>query len=80
MRKLYEKKELLFAVRWIVLYCVILGTIRGNFGDESICMLLALVDWIYIGATIVAAIIYCTYLGKMKSENLEDVRCVQRQL
>ena len=40
----------------------------------------ALVDWIYIGATIVAAIIYCTYLGKMKSENLEDVRCVQRQL
>ena len=43
MRKLYEKKELLFAVRWIVLYCVILGTIRGNFGDESICMLLALI-------------------------------------
>ncbi|MCR4797278.1 MAG: CPBP family intramembrane metalloprotease [Lachnospiraceae bacterium] len=42
MRKLYEKKEILFAVLWIVLYCVILGTIRGNFGDESICMLIAL--------------------------------------
>ena len=43
MRKLYEKKEILFAVLWIVVYCVVLGTIRGNFGDESICMLLALI-------------------------------------
>ena len=43
MHKLYEKKEILFAVLWIALYCVILGTIRGNFGDDSICMLLALV-------------------------------------
>ena len=42
MRKLYEKKEILFAVLWIVAYCVILGTIRGNFGDDSIYMLLAL--------------------------------------
>ena len=43
MRKLYEKKEILFAVLWIVFYCVILGTIRGNFGDDSIYMLLALI-------------------------------------
>ena len=43
MRKLYEKKEVLFAVIWIVAYCVVLGTIRGNFGDDSIYMLLALV-------------------------------------
>ena len=42
MRKLYEKKEILFAVLWIVAYCVVLGTIRGNFGDESIAMLIAL--------------------------------------
>ena len=42
MRKLYEKKEILFAVLWIVAYCVILGTIRGNFGDGSIAMLAAL--------------------------------------
>ena len=42
MRKLYEKKEILFAVLWIVAYCVVLGTIRGNFGDESIYMLIAL--------------------------------------
>ena len=43
MRKLYEKKEILFAVLWIVAYCVILGTIRGNFGDDSIYMLMALI-------------------------------------
>lgn len=42
MRKLYETKEILFAVLWIVAYCVILGTIRGNFGDSSIYMLVAL--------------------------------------
>ena len=43
MRKLYEKKEILFAVLWIVAYCVILGTIRGNFGDASVYMLLTLI-------------------------------------
>jgi hypothetical protein len=45
MRKLYElylKKEILFAVLWIVAYCVVLGTIRGDFGDDSIYMLIAL--------------------------------------
>lgn len=42
MRKLYETKEVLFAVLWIVAYCVVMGTIRGNFGDDSIYMLLAL--------------------------------------
>ena len=43
MRKLYEKKEILFAVLWIVAYCVVLGTLRGDFGDDSIWMLLALI-------------------------------------
>ena len=42
MRKLYKEKEILFAVLWIVAYCVVLGTIRGNFGDDSIAMLIAL--------------------------------------
>ena len=43
MRRLYEEKEILFAVLWIIVYCVVLGTIKGNFGYESIYMLLALV-------------------------------------
>ena len=43
MNKLYERKEILFAILWIVVYCAVLGTLRGNFGDDSICMLLALI-------------------------------------
>lgn len=42
MKKLYEKKELLFAILWIVAYCVICGTIRGNFGDDSPIMTIVL--------------------------------------
>ena len=38
MKKLYEKSELWFAILWIILYCVVVGTVRGNFGDESIIM------------------------------------------
>lgn len=35
MKRFYEKSELWFAIVWIIAYCVICGTIRGNFGDES---------------------------------------------
>ncbi len=42
MYKLYEKKEILFAVLWIVAYCVVLGTIKGNLGNSSVIMLIAL--------------------------------------
>lgn len=38
MKKLYEKNELLFAILWIVAYVVIAGTVRGNFGDDSVIM------------------------------------------
>ena len=43
MRKLYEKREILFAVLWILAYCLVMGTIRGNYGFGSIWMLLALI-------------------------------------
>ena len=42
MKKLYEKKEILFAVLWILVYCFVSIPIRGNLGDESIWMLIAL--------------------------------------
>lgn len=38
MKKLYEKSELWFAILWIIAYCVIAGTVRGNFGDDSVVM------------------------------------------
>lgn len=42
MKKLYEKNELVFAILWIVAYCVGAGTVRGNFGDDSYLMTAAL--------------------------------------
>ncbi len=42
MKKLYEKNELWFAILWIIVYCVVCGTVRGNFGDESPVMLATL--------------------------------------
>ena len=50
MKKLYDNKPILFAVLWIVAYCVLTIPIRGNLGDESPWMLLALAA-IAAGAT-----------------------------
>ena len=49
MRKLYEKKPVLFAVLFIVLYCAVTIPIRGEYGDGSVQSLL--------GLTAVAAVI-----------------------
>ena len=51
MKKFYEKKEILFAVLWILVYCFSTIPIRGNLGDESIWMLAALVA-IAVGITV----------------------------
>ncbi len=42
MRKLYEKKEVLFAILWIVAYCVIMTPVKGRFGYGNVLWLLAL--------------------------------------
>ena len=42
MKKLYEKKPILFAVLWILIYCFVSIPIRGELGDESIFMLIGL--------------------------------------
>lgn len=42
MKKLYEKNELWFALVWIIGYCLITIPIRGELGDESPAMLIAL--------------------------------------
>ncbi len=36
MKKLYEKSEISFAVLWIVIYVVVMGNLRKNFGDDSL--------------------------------------------
>ena len=42
MRKFYEKNEVLFAVGWILVYCLVMMPVRGELGDESVWTLLAL--------------------------------------
>ena len=43
MRRLYEEHETLFAVLWIIAYCLVMAPIKGKFGYGSVWMLLALV-------------------------------------
>ncbi|MCQ2434602.1 MAG: CPBP family intramembrane metalloprotease [Oscillospiraceae bacterium] len=35
MKKFYEKSEIWFAVVWIIIYVVVMGNLRNNFGDGS---------------------------------------------
>ncbi len=42
MKKLYEKRPVLFAVLFIVLYCAVTIPIRGEYGDGSVQSLLGL--------------------------------------
>lgn len=43
MYSLYKRSEVNFAIVWIVIYCLVSIPIRGNFGDDSIFMLIALI-------------------------------------
>ena len=36
MKKFYEKSEIWFAVMWIIIYVVVMGNLRNNFGDDSV--------------------------------------------
>ena len=42
MRKFYEEKEILFAVLWIIAYCVILAPVLDAYGDGSLIHLIVL--------------------------------------
>ncbi len=35
MRKFYETKPVLFAILWIVLYVVGIGSLRGSYGERK---------------------------------------------
>lgn len=38
MKRIFEKRELLFALIWIFVYCALIAPIRASYGDESIAM------------------------------------------
>ncbi len=42
MKKLFEKKDLMFAILWIIVYCAVSIPIRGELGDESPVMMIGL--------------------------------------
>ena len=42
MYSLFKKNEVLFAVAWILVYCLLIAPIRGEYGDDSIILLLAM--------------------------------------
>ena len=41
LKKFYEKSEIWFAGAWIIIYVLVMGNLRNNFGDESIYSMLA---------------------------------------
>ncbi len=49
MKNFYEKSEIWFGVAWIIIYVVVMGNLRGNFGDES--------PYSMLGALIIAIIL-----------------------
>jgi membrane protease YdiL (CAAX protease family) len=49
MKKLYDKSEITFAILWIVIYTVGMGTLR-NLGDDS--------PWMMAGLIVISAVMY----------------------
>ena len=43
MKKLYEKSEITFAIIWIVIYTAGIGTLKSNFGLDSLWQMLGLI-------------------------------------
>lgn len=50
MNSLYKKNELTFAILWIVIYAVGMGTLQSNFGLDSL--------WHMLGLVVISAAIY----------------------
>ncbi len=50
MTKLYQKSEITFAILWIVIYAVGMGTLQNNFGLDSL--------WHMLGLIVISAVIF----------------------
>ncbi len=60
MYNFYQKNKVCFAIIWIVAYCVIIGSIRGSFGDDHPLMCLSL-------AIFASAILYFVLRNKLQN-------------
>ena len=67
MKKFYEKSEIWFAVTWIIIYVVVMGNLRNNFGDES--------TYSMLGVLIIAAILTMFIVKNRLTEKYGFVLC-----
>ena len=50
MKKLYDKSEITFAILWIVIYTVGIGTLKSHFGFDSM--------WQMLGLIVISAVLF----------------------
>lgn len=67
MKKFYEKSEIWFAIMWIIIYVVVMGNLRSNFGDES--------PYSMLGVLIIAAILTVFIVKNSMTEKYGLVLC-----
>lgn len=67
MKKFYEKSEIWFAVMWIIIYVVVMGNLRNNFGDES--------PYSMLGVLIISAILTLFIVKNRLTEKYGLVLC-----
>lgn len=60
MFQFYQKNKVYFAIIWIVAYCVIIGSVRGSYGDDHPFMCLSL-------AAFAAVILYFVLRNRLQN-------------
>jgi membrane protease YdiL (CAAX protease family) len=60
MKKLYEKSEITFAIIWIVIYAVGMGTLQNNFGLDSL--------WHMLGLIVISVVLFLFVKGNSLME------------
>ena len=60
MKKMYEKSEITFAIIWIVIYAVGMGTIQNNFGLDSL--------WHMLGLIVISVVLFLFVKGNSLME------------
>ena len=63
----HEKSKIYFSITWIILYVVVMGNLRNNFGDESPYSLLSVL--------IIAAILTVFIVKNRLIEKFGLIRC-----
>ncbi len=60
LKRIYDKREVWFAITWIIIYVCVIGNLKSNFGVESLYSALAL---------FIISIILTAFIFKNKLKN-----------